>query len=66
MTTKDLAEAAGLKPGDLLTSLDGRWTTSLSDTFAAASTVAPDQPVEAIILRDGHELTLKVTPIDGL
>lgn len=60
------AALGGLKSGDILTALDGRWTTSISDTFAATSTIAPGRAVDAIIIRDGKELTLKVTPKAGL
>ena len=60
------AEAAGLKPGDVLTSLDGRWTTSVADTFAAASAAAPGRPVEAVVVRDGKEMTLAVVPKEGI
>jgi hypothetical protein len=60
------AEAAGLKPGDVLTALDGRWTASVADTFAAASLAAPGRPVDAVVLRDGKELTLSVVPKDGI
>jgi hypothetical protein len=60
------AEAAGLKPGDALTELDGRWTTSVADAFAAAAGVRPGRAVEAVVRRDGKALTLSVTPADGL
>ncbi len=60
------AEAAGLKVGDVLTTLDGRWTTSVADVFAAAADADVNVPAEAIILRDGKEMTLKVTPKAGL
>jgi hypothetical protein len=59
------ADSAGLKPGDVLTALDGRWTTSVADAFAAASGATPGHPVEAVVLRDGKELTLSVTPVEG-
>jgi hypothetical protein len=59
------ADAAGLKPGDLLTSLDGRWTTSAADAYAASSTATPGRPVEAVVVRDGQERTLTITPRDG-
>ena|GEM_PF-202641 len=59
------AEAAGLKPGDLLTTLDGRWTTSVTDAYAAAATLAPGHPVEAVVVRDGKERSLTVTPVEG-
>ncbi len=60
------AASCGLKPGDVLTTLDGRWTTSIPDAFAATSTIAPGQAVEAVVLRDGKELTVKVAPRPGL
>jgi hypothetical protein len=59
------ADSAGLKPGDVLTALDGRWTTSVADAFAAASGATPGHPVEAVVLRDGKALTLSVTPVEG-
>ena len=60
------AAAAGLKPGDVLTTLDGRWTTSITDTYAAAAAVAPDRDVTVVILRDGREQTLTVRPRPGI
>ena len=56
------AAAAGLKPGDVLTTLDGRWTTSIADAYAAAADVAPGRDVRVVILRDGKEQTLTVRP----
>ena len=60
------AALAGLKVGDVLTTLDGRWTTTIPDAFAAASTIPPGQTAVAIVLRDGKELSLQVTPKIGL
>lgn len=60
------ADAAGFKTGDLLTALDGRWTTSISDVFAAAAGVTPGRAVEVGVLRDGKTLNLIVTPREGL
>ena len=60
------ADAAGFKTGDILTGLDGRWTTSISDVFAAAAGVTPGRPVDVSVLRDGKPLTLIVTPREGL
>lgn len=60
------AAAAGLKPGDVLTTLDGRWTTSVADAYAAASGVGPDRDVPVVILRDGRERTLTVRPKPGI
>jgi hypothetical protein len=60
------AEAAGLKVGDILTTLDGRWTTTVADAYAAANGVTPGQPVEAVVLRDGKEMKLQVKPVAGI
>ena len=57
---------AGLKPGDVLTTLDGRWTTSVADAYAAAAGVQPGRDVRVIILRDGKEQSLTVQPADGI
>lgn len=59
------AAAAGVRPGDVLTTVDGRWTTSINDTYAAAATVAPGQSVPVVVLRDGQELTLMIQPVEG-
>jgi hypothetical protein len=60
------AAEAGLKPGDVLTTLDGRWTTTVADVYAATAGVAPGQAVPVVILRDGQEQTLTVRPVSGL
>ncbi len=60
------AAAAGLKPGDVLTTLDGRWTATIADVYAATEGVAPGQAVPVIVLRDGQEQTLTVRPVSGL
>lgn len=55
------AAQAGFQPGDELRSLDGRPV----DNPAVIGEVArtnPGQPVTAIVLRDGQELMLSVTP----
>lgn len=59
------AAEAGLKPGDLMTSLDGRWTTSVADVYAATAGVEPGKEAEVVLLRDGALRTLKVTPRIG-
>lgn len=60
------AALAGIAPGDVLTTLDGRWTTGVADTFAAAAGVAPGRAAKVVVLRDGRERTLTVTPRDGI
>jgi hypothetical protein len=59
------AERGGLKPGDVITTLDGRWTASVADVFAAAADAEPGRAAEVVILRDGKETTLSVTPAEG-
>jgi hypothetical protein len=59
------AEVAGLKTGDVLTTLDGRWTTSIADVYAAAAGAEPGRDVPVEVLREKKELTLTVHPADG-
>jgi hypothetical protein len=60
------AALGGLKPGDRLLTLDGRWTDTLADLYAAAGVVQPGKEVAVKVLRDGKEMTLKVKPVSGL
>jgi S1-C subfamily serine protease len=60
------AEIAGIKPGDVMTSLDGRWTTTITDAYEAASSVSPGTPSPVVVLRDGEEVAVTVTPRDGI
>lgn len=60
------ADLAGLKVGDVLTSLDGRWTTTPSDAIGAAATVKPGQSATVVVLREGKELALTISPKDGI
>jgi len=59
------AAKGGLKPGDILTTLDGRWTASTADVYAAASGVEPGKKADVIVLREGKEITLSLEPADG-
>jgi hypothetical protein len=59
------AEEGGLKPGDVITTLDGRWTASIHDVYAAAADAQPGRAADVVILRDGKEMTLSVTPAEG-
>ena len=58
------AKQGGLKPGDVLITIDGR-TTSTTDVYHAAEQVEPGQKVTVVIERDGREMTLTVSPVDG-
>ncbi len=59
------AQRGGLRAGDVLTTLDGRWTTSIHDVFAAAADVDPGRDAQIVILRDGKEVTLTIAPGEG-
>ena len=60
------AAAAGLKAGDRLLTLDGRWTDSVADAYQAAAFVKPGETVTVAIRRAGKEHELKVTPQAGM
>jgi membrane-associated protease RseP (regulator of RpoE activity) len=60
------AATAGLMPGDRLLTLDGRWTDSIADLFAAAGFVKPGTTVKVVVSRGEKERTLTVTPAAGL
>ena len=59
------AARAGLKPGDVLITLDGRWTTSVADVFHAAADIEPGRETAIVIHRDGKEQTVALRPTDG-
>lgn len=59
------AGKAGLKAGDRLLTIDGRWTDSVGDAAVAASFVKPGRAVPVVVSRDGKELKLTVTPANG-
>ena len=63
---KSLAEAAGLKPGDRLLTLDGTWTETLDDCYRAVSQIKPGRTVKVTIRREGEEKTLSVTTKAGM
>ena len=59
------ADKAGLKTSDRLLTLDGRWTDSPGDAYIAASLVKLGRTAMVVVLRDGKDVTLKVTPTKG-
>jgi membrane-associated protease RseP (regulator of RpoE activity) len=60
------AAEAGLKAGDRLLTLDGRWTDSLVDLYTAAGYAKPGETAPVVVKRGGKELTLKVKPAAGM
>jgi PDZ domain/Aspartyl protease len=59
------AERAGLRAGDVLVALDGRWTTSVADVFQAAAAAVPGRETTAVVCRNGKEQPLTIRPADG-
>jgi hypothetical protein len=59
------AGKAGLKVGDRLLTIDGRWTDTIGDTVVATSFVKPGKSVPVVVSRDGKEVKLTVTPANG-
>jgi hypothetical protein len=60
------AAAAGLKAGDRVLTIDGRWTDSVTDAYQAASFVKPGKLAVVVVKRDGKDLKLTVSPKPGL
>lgn len=59
------AAAGGLKVGDRVLTIDGRWTDTVADAYLAASLVKPGRTVDVVVKRDGRETTVTVTPAKG-
>ncbi|MDB5308306.1 MAG: serine endoprotease [Gemmataceae bacterium] len=60
------AATAGLKAGDRVLTIDGRWTDNISDTFLAATLVKPGRAAVVVVTRDGKEVKLSVKPVKGV
>ncbi len=71
VTVKDVlpdspAAKAGLRAGDRLLTLAGRWTDSVADCYLAASFVAPNTQARLRIVRAGKEMSLVVAVGSGI
>jgi hypothetical protein len=60
------AEDAGVKTGDRLLTLDGRWTDSIEDCYSALTSVDTVRDVPAVILHDGKQTTVQVKVRPGI
>jgi hypothetical protein len=60
------ADKAGLKAGDRILTIDGRWTDTLADLYTAAGHVKPGTTAPVVVKRAGKEMELKVKPAAGL
>lgn len=58
------AAAAGILPGDLIVSADGQRITGISQ-LASIISRSPGVPVRLVILRNGHDITKVVTPVNA-
>jgi membrane-associated protease RseP (regulator of RpoE activity) len=59
------AGASGMKPGDVLVSIDGKKYTNTATDFVSAIQAHPNQPITVVVRRHGHLVTLRMTPLDG-
>ena len=59
------AAKAGLKPGDRVVTIDGRWSDTVGDAYIATSLVKPGRSAELSVVRGTDKLTLKCTPVKG-
>lgn len=59
------AADAGLKVGDRLLTIDGRWTDSLADLYDIAAHIKPGTRVPVTLRRDGKDMTLRIAPRPG-
>jgi len=60
------AAQGGLKRGDRLLTLDGRWTDTVKALYEAAAHIKPGTTVTLKVKRGGKEMPLKVTPAEGM
>jgi membrane-associated protease RseP (regulator of RpoE activity) len=60
------AAKAGLRAGDRLLTLDGRWTDSVADCYTAAGKVQPETAVPVVVRRGGEEVTLTLRAAKGI
>ncbi len=58
------AQRAGLRPGDVIVAVDGHRVTGL-DSLIAFVNKHPGNALSFVVGRNGHDLTLRVTPVDG-
>jgi hypothetical protein len=60
------AERAGIRTGDRLLTVDGRWTDSVVDTYLAAGHVKPGAEAKVLVRRGDQEIEILVKPRLGL
>jgi hypothetical protein len=60
------AAAAGLKPGDRVLTIDGRWTDTIADAYLAATLVKAGREAVVVVKRGGKEIQLTVKVAKGV
>ena len=60
------AAAAGLKVGDRILTIDGRWTDSVVDCYRAAGLAPPGKVARLTVVREGKEMEISVKVAAGL
>jgi hypothetical protein len=60
------AARAGLRAGNHLLTVDGRWTDTVADLFAAAEKIKPGTEIKVRYRRDGRERESRIKPVPGL
>jgi len=58
----DPAEEAGLQAGDILLEIDGMEVTTVQSASRMIAGLPVNEPAEFLVLRDGREMTIDVTP----
>ncbi len=58
------AQRAGLRPGDVITSVDGKPVDSREAFSTFTATAAPNQPISVVVSRDGSPRTVQVRATD--
>ena len=59
------AQVAGLRPGDIVVTADGKPVAGNADGLISVIQNHPDQPVTLVVDRSGSTRTLMVTPVNG-
>jgi hypothetical protein len=60
------ADTGGIREGDRILTIDGRWTDTVIDCYNATAVVKPGRSVTVQVLREGQTLSIQVQPRTGL
>ena len=54
------ADKAGVKPGDILVSVEGQTISNMSEMFNLIAKLKPDSKTKIVVLREGKEFPLEI------